>query len=181
MSEAEFKAFSKITRLHRECIATEKIDGTNGLVYVGEDGVVRAGSRNRWITPEADNFGFARWVVEHADELRALGFGYHYGEWWGAGIQRRYGLAEKRWSLFNVSRWGDVGSETMPACCHVVPVLGSGARVNDVVDEAIALLRANGSQAAPGFMQPEGVVVFHSPSRVLFKATMLGDEKGKGE
>ena len=107
MCDGEFHAFRKITRLHRECIATEKIDGTNGLVWVGDDGTVRAGSRSRWITPEADNFGFARWVAEHAEELRALGIGYHYGEWWGAGIQRRYGLDHKRFSLFNVSLWAD--------------------------------------------------------------------------
>ena len=63
--ETEFKEFEKISRLNREVIVTEKIDGTNGLVWVSDDStVVRAGSRSRWITPEADNFGFARWVAE---------------------------------------------------------------------------------------------------------------------
>lgn len=104
----EFKPFQKIARLNREVLVTEKIDGTNGLVWIAEDGVeMRAGSRSRWITPEADNFGFAKWVADNAEELRRLGPGYHYGEWWGAGIQRRYGLTEKRFSLFNVSRWAD--------------------------------------------------------------------------
>ncbi|HLE80817.1 MAG TPA: RNA ligase family protein, partial [Dehalococcoidia bacterium] len=100
----DFQEFGKIYRLSRDCIITEKIDGTNAQVVVLEDGRVLAGSRNRWITPEADNFGFARWVKEHEEELRSLGPGRHYGEWWGSGIQRGYGLKEKRFSLFNVSR-----------------------------------------------------------------------------
>ena len=108
----EFVAFPKIPRLVRDIIITEKIDGTNASVYVGEDGQVMAGSRSRWITPTDDNFGFAKWVAANADELRTgLGIGTHYGEWWGAGVQRKYGLTEKRFSLFNVSRW----AETRPA------------------------------------------------------------------
>jgi hypothetical protein len=176
----EFKAFSKIARLHRECIATEKIDGTNGLVIVTENGQVVAGSRTRLIMPEADNYGFAKWVAEHADELRMLGPGYHYGEWIGAGIQRRYGLDHKRWYLFNVARWADGGSDVRPACCHVVPVLATGTRINDVVDEALATLRRDGSRAAPGFMNPEGVVVYHVAGGHLFKATLEKDEQHKG-
>ena len=83
----EFKEFDKIARLNREVVVTEKIDGTNGLVWVSDDSsIVKAGSRTRWVTPEADNFGFARWVQENVDELRKLGPGYHYGEWWGAGF-----------------------------------------------------------------------------------------------
>lgn len=38
-----FEEFSKIPRLPRECIVTEKIDGTNGTVLVLEDGRVVAG------------------------------------------------------------------------------------------------------------------------------------------
>ena len=181
--EVEFKEFEKISRLNREVIVTEKIDGTNGLVWVSDDLVtVRAGSRSRWITPEEDNFGFARWVAENAEELRELGPGYHYGEWWGSGIQRRYGLSEKRWSLFNVARWGD---ETVrPKCCHVVPVLGSGIGLSGsegaVVGDALRLLRESGSQAAPGFMKPEGVVIYHTAARTLFKVTLEKDEAPKG-
>jgi hypothetical protein len=68
-----------------------------------------AGSRSQYITPERDNHGFARWVQDDADELWALGEGRHFGEWWGSGIQRGYGLqkGEKRFSLFNVARWAD--------------------------------------------------------------------------
>lgn len=176
----DFVPFPKIGRLSRDVMVTEKIDGTNACVYVPEDdGPLLAGSRSRWITPQDDNFGFAAWVRDHADELRQLGPGRHFGEWWGAGIQRRYGLQEKRFSLFNVSRWSD--EALRPACCHVVPTLFVGdfdtASIIHVMDE----LCANGSRAAPGFMRPEGVVIFHSQSGALYKKTFSGDANGKGK
>jgi hypothetical protein len=87
----EFTEFPKMARLTREVIVTEKIDGTNAQIFIGEDGTIMAGSRTRWITPQDDNFGFAGWVDAHRDELLTLGPGRHFGEWWGAGIQRRYG------------------------------------------------------------------------------------------
>lgn len=105
----EFREYGKTHRLFREVVLTEKIDGSQGIVAVIPDGTVRAGSRNRWITPEADNFGFAAWVKAHEEELRGLGVGRHFGEWWGSGIQRGYGCAtgEHHWSLFNVARWDE--------------------------------------------------------------------------
>jgi hypothetical protein len=170
-----FESFPKIARLFRDCIVTEKIDGTNAQILVTPD-EVKAGSRNRWITPEADNFGFARWVQANADMLRGvLGEGRHFGEWWGPGIQRGYGLAEKRFSLFNVSKWRDVQP---PLYC--VPVLYesdfSTTRIEGVKD----MLRSHGSFASPGFMRPEGIVVFHTASGQLFKSTLEDDEKPKG-
>lgn len=190
----EFQEFEKIARLNREVIVTEKLDGTNGQVHIrpadgnlefgydcqveitGLPYYLRAGSRNRWVPQVGDdNFGFGRWVYQNAHELAQLGVGAHFGEWWGSGIQRRYGLAEKRWSLFNVHRW----SESRPACCHVVPVIATGIGF-DVAKAAIASLREHGSYAAPGFMQPEGVVAFHTHGRHLFKATLERDEEPKG-
>lgn len=173
MAAVAFEAFPSIPRLSRSCVISEKIDGTNAQVYVGEDGVVLAGSRNRWITPEADNYGFAAWVKAHEEDLRTgLGPGRHFGEWWGSGIQRRYGLSEKRFSLFNAGRW----SSERPACCHVVPVLYAGIFTSTVVDEVLAKLGRDGSVAAPGFMNPEGVVVYVSAAKQLFKKTLHGDE-----
>ena len=173
----EFVGFQKIPRLSRQIVITEKIDGTNAQVCVLEDGRVLAGSRSRWITPEDDNFGFARWVAEHEDELRTgLGIGTHYGEWWGSGIQRRYGLNEKRFSLFNATRW----YKERPECCHVVPSLYCGAFSFESVDHALDTLRLEGSAAAPGFMKPEGIVVFHAAGRHLYKKTIEKDDEPKG-
>jgi hypothetical protein len=122
----EFKPWPKIARLNRDITITEKIDGTNAAVIVTEEGEVAAQSRTRIITPDADNFGFARWVAEHAETLvDLLGPGRHFGEWWGQGIQRRYGLTEKRFSLFNTARYGEHDFATFPQV-GIVPVLYCG-------------------------------------------------------
>ena len=178
MDTAPFEAFDKIPRLRRDCIITEKIDGTNAQIFFPDDGgPMLVGSRNRWITPEADNFGFARWAVEHEEELRLLGPGRHYGEWWGAGIQRRYGLSEKRFSLFNTTRWTQP-DVTLPPCVSIVPVLYAGPFSDKAVADALGCLAETGSKAAPGFRDPEGIVVFLSASRQLYKVT-LGDDGHK--
>jgi hypothetical protein len=176
--EIPFVGFPKISRFAREVIVTEKIDGTNAQIYVDDTMTnIYAGSRSQWITPDADNFGFARWVDEHTEELLKLGPGSHFGEWWGAGIQRRYGLTDKRFSLFNVSRW----AEERPTCCGVVPVLWRGPFEELRVDQLITTLSTNGSVAAPGFMKPEGIVIFHVPSDTLFKKTIEKDAEPKSK
>lgn len=187
-----YPKFGKIPRLNRAAMITEKIDGTNGLVAVyGPDeqvpedatgvGVygeyfVAAGSRNRWITPTQDNHGFAAWVWEHAGELAQLGPGFHHGEWHGKGIQRGYGLPDKRFALFNVRRY----AETRPACCGVVPVLGvAETDLSLAVGRALADLTLNGSRLNPGFKPAEGVVIFHTAAGQYFKATIEGDAAPK--
>lgn len=176
----EFVEFPKIARLSRECVVTEKIDGTNGVIVITEEGEMHVGSRLRWITPADDNYGFARWAEGNKAELMKLGPGRHYGEWWGQGIQRNYSLTEKRFSLFNVSRWSD--DTVRPACCRIVPVL-----TRDLFDapalglKALKQLKEEGSVAAPGFMKPEGVIVFHIAANLLFKKTLDRDDEWKGK
>lgn len=176
----EFMSFPKIARLNRDVVVTEKIDGTNAQIFIDDDGVIIAGSRSRWITPQEDNFGFAKWVQANEEELRKLGPGNHYGEWWGSGIQRGYGLqkGEKRFSLFNVARWAD--DAVRPACCHVVPVLWSGKFSTEAIAEVMDVLSLAGSVASPGFMKPEGIIVWHDAARIMFKATLEKDAEHKG-
>lgn len=177
----EFRAWPSIPRLHRDCTITEKIDGTNACVIVTDEGEVAAQSRKRLTTPEDDNAGFARWVHQHEGALRtALGPGHHYGEWYGQGIQRRYGLTEKRFALFNVSRWTSVAEDlkTVPGL-EIVPVLGTGLFCDDFVDTVLDLLATTGSMAAPGFMSPEGIIVWHHAARQMFKVTLENDEVPK--
>lgn len=169
----EFKGFPKMARLSRNCIITEKIDGTNASILFNEDGSFLVGSRTRWITPEDDNFGFARWVHDNIDELRKLGIGHHFGEWWGKGIQRGYGLDHKRFSLFNTTRWGD--DSIRPTCCNVVPELYKGIFDTIKIEECLEKLRKIGSLASPFFTNPEGIVVFHEASRQMFKKTLDND------
>ncbi len=193
-----FVGFPKLTRLSRECIISEKIDGTNASIKITEDGQMLVGSRTRWITPESDNYGFAAWAYTNKDELMKLGKGHHFGEWWGNGCQRGYGLTkgEKRWSLFNVARWCVAGQtpkripmadpriekyqDILPECCHLVPILYQGIFTTDACENALEYLRVNGSQAAPGFMQAEGIVCFHIAGNFGFKKTLEKDDVAKG-
>lgn len=190
----EFQGFGKIARLDREIIITEKIDGTNAQVYLtyddpqaGDSCVARvltevgplaiyAGSRNRWITQFDDNYGFAEWVAANALQLARLGPGRHFGEWWGRGIQRGYGVTGRYFSLFNTNRW----AHEVPTCCKVVPVLYQCNFTQENIEWAIGRLIGEGSVAAPGFENPEGVVIYHPASNTLFKKT-IGNDGPKGE
>lgn len=176
----DFHEFRKIPRLARSVIVTEKIDGTNASVTIEDDGEMSAASRSRYITPGNDNHGFAAWVEMHRAELATLGPGVHYGEWWGSGINRGYGLTkgDKRFSLFNVSRWSDPA--TRPKCCDVVPVLYTGPFDTAAIDAVLTGLARTGSQAAPGYMNPEGIVVYHVAGNVYFKKTIEHDDEPKG-
>ena len=176
----EFKKFPKIGRWSRTCVITEKIDGANAQIYIGDDGRMLAGSRNRWVTPGDDNFGFAKWVSEHQEELMLLGPGRHYGEWLGPGIQRGYGIANKRFSLFNVGRWScSTPDQTPPACSHVVPIICIRNMDGLDLDAVMVDLQGHGSFASPGFMRPEGIVVYHSATGSIFKKTFDSDDFGK--
>lgn len=179
-----FEEFPKIARLNRDMVVTEKIDGINAVIAVDEHGRVRAGTRSQWVTPEHDTHGFAKWVDAHKDELRTLGPGKHFGEWWGSGVRGGYGLTngEKRFSLFNVGRWCPLAGDPTkwpPRCCEVVPVLYRGLFSTMAIDNIVKTLRATGSRAVPGFMRPEGVVIFHEHARTLFKVTLEKDELPK--
>lgn len=191
----DFVSFGKIPRLSRDMIVTEKIDGTNAQIYNGDDGEFLVGSRKRWITPDNDNMGFAAWAYEHKEELQELGHGHHFGEWWGRGINRNYGLDDKRFSMFNVIRWceeaddpqrivtGDPRQEKyqecLPFCASLVPILYRGPFDLEVVGCVLDSLEVQGSAAVPDFMNPEGVVVYHTAGNCMFKKT-LGNDGAKG-
>lgn len=178
----DFQPWPKLHRLFRDITVTEKIDGSNAQVWISDDlQTVRAGSRTRWISPSteenrgADNFGFARWVEQNREELLKLGPGHHYGEWYGCGIQRHYDLSERRFALFNSRRWT---SQNTPSCCRVVPILYTGPMDTHAVKETLDKLRIFGSVAVPGFMNPEGIVVFVQGT--MYKVTLDNNDGHKG-
>lgn len=192
--DSGYPKFGSIPRRYRDITITEKIDGTNGLICIERDGDdidgpwvmrVRAGSRNRWLTLSDDNYGFARWVHENADTLIAdLGEGLHYGEWWGSGIQRGYGLTngEKRFSLFNTHRWGipEMADFTTPSLTVVPTMYGNWPNSDIAIQVALDTLRTQGSFASKGFMNPEGVVIWHQQARRYEKVTLENDDIPKG-
>ena len=196
----EFKEFPKLARLNREMAITEKLDGTNACITITDKGGdlsdekiiatigsfnIRAGSRTRWVSIGDDNYGWANWVKQNGEELLGLGEGTHFGEWWGSGIQRGYNLpkGEKRFSLFNTGRWSkefdEVGKQLPPKCCNVVPVLAIGLFDTEIIKYYLNNLIENGSYAAPGFNNPEGIVVFHTAANQSFKITIKDDESPK--
>lgn len=192
--ENTFVPFPKMARLRRDILVTEKIDGTNAQIVIVPRGTyadgnlfgkpvadcgaswIYAGSRNRWVTQEDDNFGFAGWVQDNKEELVRLGQGRHFGEWWGRGIQRGYSIQDRRFSLFNISRWSRPDAlKSLPECCDIVPLLYSGPFSTEATDSALRCLEVAGSRAAPGFMNPEGIVVWHTAANVGFKQTLKDD------
>lgn len=187
MEDILFVPWPSISRLFRSCVITEKIDGTNAAIGIvwdsATDGfVVYAQSRKKLIYPgkTTDNAGFATWVEANRESLIVdLGEGLHFGEWWGQGIQRNYGMAEKHFSLFNTSRWKNAEFVTPNLSC--VPVLHEGTFDTVVAGAALAALKKSGSVAAPGFMNPEGIVVFHVAANLCFKVTIDGDDASKFE
>ncbi len=167
-----FEAFPKIPRLFRDCVITEKIDGTNAQILI----------EPRTTLGDGNPFEDQGWCVLFEDKAIRPGYGRHFGEWWGNGIQRGYGLKEKRFSLFNVGVWTDeeIEKRGLTGIVYHVPLLYTGLFDTETIVEMKLILGEEGSKAAPGFMDPEGVVVFHTASGELYKSTIKEDMKPKG-
>ena len=156
---SEFIKWPSIPRIENEKHHfTEKLDGTNACVVINPDGSYFCQSRTKIITPEDDNYGFAGWVSRNEREILKLGEGRWFGEWWGLKIQRGYDQDEKKFSLFYYP--GDIPTE-MVTRVPVIPVAS--------VEECIEFLKENGSLAAPGYMKPEGAVMYNSLTRTRYK------------
>lgn len=100
-------------------LRTPKIHGTNAsVVFNFKNGNIYAQSRNRVLTVENDNAGFAKWVDEHKNTLRniqrkhiALSLDHHedlpdyfvmYGEWCGPGIMKGTAINQLSEKIFVV-------------------------------------------------------------------------------
>lgn len=158
-----FKSFPEIKKLGSAALyITQKIHGSNAqiLIYKTEDGSLDllVGSRTRWITPENDNFGFAKHIYDNKQEfIDKLGVGTHFGEWAGPGINSGEGLKEKTFVLFDHYKFPP--ERPLPPQTIVVPVLYEGPFDLSYVDKCMADLKNNGSKLVNGFMRPEGIVV----------------------
>lgn len=230
----QFKSWGSTPRFHKGLHITEKINGTNAGVSVQGfsfgthvDGVpddatlvfgptnperevpeveylVRAQSRKRIITPDNDNFGFAKWVWENAEGLaNLLGYGYHYGEWYGEGIQKNpLAVQGRRWALFNTWHWGRKENLDRLRMVDIpglttVPVLHDEQRDGPAdymtIPAIINGLNAGGSRA-DGYMTlpnahkmdfhvegPEGIIVWQRETQQRYKILLREDDKHKWE
>lgn len=189
-----FIPWPKIPRLLNEKFHfTEKIDGTNACVIIKpyekviesnqycyrtitiDEYTIFTQSRNRLITIENDNFQFAKWVYDNAKEILKLGIGYHYGEWWGNGINKRYSIKEKKFSLFNTIKWSKTNK---PECCEVVPYFGSCNLENleKIVQQTQELLQNVGSCADPFCKNPEGFMIYCELQNQYYKIILDKNE-----
>lgn len=166
------------------------------LALINRDGVlyeVAAQSRKRLITPgkTTDNFGFAKFVQENAEKLfDLLGPGRHFGEWWGSGIQGRYdtkkltGKGLRGFALFNVEKHDGLhewfhDDPNYDVLVEAMPILYRGPFSEQVIRDTLKELKDNGSLVAP-FNKAEGIVVFHTQSRQVYKYTIDNDDASKG-
>lgn len=174
----DFAPFPKIPRLNRDVIITEKIDGTNALIFITPDNQIFAGSKNKWITIDEDNHGFAAFCNENKESLISLGPGIHRGEFYGFGINKNPHLkTTKRLALFNTKYiTDDEWKAKLPSCCDVVPLLYTGPLSFNVINSLIDYLRRSGSGLGG---KAEGVIIYHTASGQGFKVTCENDDKPK--
>jgi hypothetical protein len=216
----QFEGWPKTPRLSAGGVTiTEKIDGTNaciiimpedrpldevreageftnviGAVYdskISKVFLLGAQSRKRLIHQSDDNAGFAAWVGNNLWDLYdLLGPGRHFGEWWGQGIQRRYGMDRKVFSLFNTHKWGKVAAErgdwfdlARNINMTMVPTLYQGKFSDGAIETSLSILRHNGSMAAAEWglhsQKAEGVIIRHSSLGGNLKAFIENDEVPK--
>ena len=104
---------------------TVKLHGTNAAICFNSKGEWWCQSRERVITPESDNAGFASWAYSHKEYFDAVAARFLkecfidenevfqvFGEWCGGNIQAGVGLntVPKMFVLFN-SRWITVSED----------------------------------------------------------------------
>lgn len=188
LNPEEFRPWGSTDRFHKGLYVTEKIDGTNGCIAIGYRKVV-AQSRKRSISPDNDNYGFAAWVHENAGVLEdTLGIGYHYGEWYGEGIQKNpLGIGGRHFGLFNAWHWGrpeNLDSLSMVPGLTVVPTLFDGTK-NDAdiytLPRIVEDLAYYGSsvQGSNPLAKPEGIIVWHRGTNTRYKILLDNDHLHK--
>jgi hypothetical protein len=194
----EFKSWGSTTRENKNKTITEKIDGTNACI-VAQDGKVTAQSRKRIITPDDDNYGFARWVYDNAGALLdTLGYGYHYGEWFGEGIQKNpLGIEGKRFALFHATKYTEQngyelskvdGLETVPLLHHgqcdvwTIPDIMDdleykGSKVVGAKRQVVSKMHFDYERAADA----EGIIIWNNETRTRTKMLLENDAFHKWE
>lgn len=94
-----------------------KIDGTHAGVVIKTDGTFYVQSKNEIITPDCDNSGFAKWIMDNSDYFSILNKTNTtlvlFGEWAGGGIMKGVAISQigrKIFCPFAIQYEGDKGS-----------------------------------------------------------------------
>lgn len=173
----EFRKYDHLVRLsHSDCASIDigtvyvfpKIDGTNASVW-HDGGETLAASRNRVLSPDADNAGFCAWVQsDDAEPLRRLAEQnphlIFYGEWLVPHTLKTY--REAAWRKFWVFDVYDRTTERyLPydyysAICHELDVIEPLCKIlNPTEDQLRAQIETNTYLIADNAGLGEGVVV----------------------
>lgn len=187
MSSEKFVAYPKTRRLEDETVTiSEKVDGTNGVLFIHKPHLcdvlngstdapyILAGCRSRWLkdddTKSWDNHGFGKWVAENAQALHALPEGFHYGEWYGKGINHGYGMKERRFMLFNRKRYENL--TYLPKCVELETIIEDDvpvAELSSVIDRIKNKATVNGSFHIPESGMVEGLIMRFKLSARVYK------------
>ena len=191
---SSLNAYPKYPKTHRleniNCIISEKVDGTNGLIHgiydsKTESFKVKFGSRTRYLNPEVkdgDNFGFASFYLPYKKLFKKLFNSLReehsdlcdikiYGEWFGKGIQRGYGLENKYFMPFNKYYAAFLQQGSIPNIIEPYIFCECKYNIQESLD-AMSLLRANGSYLIPGYDNPEGIIINFRDLDIRFKETI---------
>lgn len=113
-AERDWAAYHNVEPRVRSYRGTVKLHGTNAGITMLPSGEIIYRSRSRIITPDDDNGGFARHMVQHEDAIRSLmpttqpEESTIFGEWCGAGIQSSVGIsAEQKLFVVFAARFGE--------------------------------------------------------------------------
>ena len=156
----------------KDVLAVEKLDGTNVSIVVDNGQLTSIWNRTARIPffTKGKSFIIKGLLNSFERGYCDLPDGQHFGEWWGAGIGKRYPGAPKVFSLFNTTRWQVLKDQGFLTVCDVVPTLYEGRFDTHICDKVVADLIITGSRVWPD-AKSEGIVVFHKAAGSLFKVT----------
>lgn len=156
-----------------KCHVFPKLDGTNASVWLGDDGTIQCGSRNRLLSVENDNAGFCAWAQQN-DELKKVFESFPnvrlYGEWLVPHAIKHYrDDAWRRFYVFDVTGINEDGSESYATWEEYSLFIGESFDIDLVPCIAIVengskeqfynLLKSNTYLMKDGMGPGEGIVI----------------------
>ena len=171
-----YKSYQHIEKLGREecegvlngtVTIQPKIDGTNSVVFLGDDGLIHAGSRKRELSLKDDNAGFYN-TIEKDENIKAylLKHPNHlvYGEWLVPHSIKSYD--QDAWRKFYIFDVYDAAEEKYLSYDEYVPLLAEFqltyipeiARLENPTIEEVASYINKTHYLMPEGCAPEGVI-----------------------
>ena len=175
----QYKSYQHIEKLGRDevegilngkCYIQPKIDGTNSVLYLGDDGIVHAGSRKRDLTLSSDNGGFYNAAIrdERVREYLAKHPNHYiYCEWLIPHSIKYYNdTAWQHFYIFDVFESRDEGGRYLSFDEYVplleefdLPYIPNLAVIEDPTEEQLIEVMKNNHYLVPEDKIGEGIVI----------------------